>query len=140
TAQLHALRPLLRLGAGILLLVAVLILALGMTGHSPGLIGIGAALIVAGWLGMAIGANDIGNSLGPAVGSGAIGLAAGLTLVAAAEVAGAVLAGSPVTARLADGIVDTAQSGAGGATIMLSALVGAAMWITVATGAGLPVS
>lgn len=140
TAQIHALRPLLRLGAGILLLVAVLILALGMTGHSPALIGIGAALIVAGWLGMAIGANDIANSLGPAVGSGAIGLAAGLALVAAAEVAGAVLAGSPVTARLAEGIVDTAQSGAGGATIMLSALVAAAMWITIATGAGLPVS
>ena len=142
TAQIYALRPLLRLGAGILLLVAVLILALGMTGRSPGLIGIGAALIVGGWLGLAIGANDIANSLGPAVGSGAIGLGAGLALVASAEIAGAVLAGSPVAARLAEGIVDTAQSGMGGqgALIMLSALVAAAMWITVATGAGLPVS
>lgn len=142
SAQVHAIRPVLQLGAGILLLVALVILAIGLTGREPGLIGIGAALVVAGWLGLAIGANDIANSLGPAVGSGAIGLTGGLALVALAEVAGAVLAGSPVTARLAEGIFDTAQlaSGVQAQLVMLSALIAAAMWITIATGARLPVS
>lgn len=142
TAQSYALRPVLRLGAGILLLVALALLVLGLTGRQPGMMGLGAALVVAGWLGLAIGANDIANSLGPAVGSGAVGLGAGLALVALAEVAGAVLAGSPVTMRLAEGIFDTAMlaSGLQAQLVMLSALVAAAAWITLATGAGLPVS
>lgn len=142
SAQFHAVRPVLRLGAGILLGVALIFLALGVTGQQPGLIAIGAGAIVAGWLGLSIGANDIANSLGPAVGAGAIAIGPGLILVGLAEIAGATLAGHAVTHRLADGIVQIAvlESGARGQVMMLAALIGAAAWITIATGASLPVS
>ncbi|MCZ0963025.1 inorganic phosphate transporter [Paracoccus benzoatiresistens] len=141
SAQFHAIRPVLRLGAAILLAVSLIFLALGVTGQQPGLVAIGVGFIVAGWLGLSIGANDIANSLGPAVGAGAIAIGPGLALVALAEIAGAMLAGHAVTHRLAEGIVDTAVlSGAGGQIVMLAALIAAAGWITVATGANLPVS
>ncbi|MFC3630572.1 inorganic phosphate transporter [Paracoccus angustae] len=141
SAQFHALRPVLQLGAGILLAVSLIFLALGVTGHQPGLIAVGAGFIVAGWLGLSIGANDIANSLGPAVGAGAIAIGPGLALVGLAEIAGAALAGHAVTYRLAEGIVDTAVlTGEAGQIVMLAALIAAAGWITIATGANLPVS
>ncbi|RNF33031.1 inorganic phosphate transporter [Paracoccus methylarcula] len=142
TAQIHAFRPVLRLGLAILLCVAVLILSMGMMGRDPGFVGVGAGLIVACWLGLAIGSNDVANSLGPAVGAGAIGLLPGLALVALAEIAGASLAGGAVTHRLAGGIFDAGFIASAGQEqmLMLAALIGAASWITLASGAGLPVS
>lgn len=150
SAQRHAFRPVWRLGLAMLLLVLGLVLAMGLAGGAGGggagfaaqtRTGLAAALIVAGWLGIAIGANDVANSLGPAVGAGAIGLMPGLVLVALAEIAGASLAGGAVSDRLASGILRGAELASGaGPLIMLSALLGAACWITIATGAGLPVS
>lgn len=141
-AQFHAVRPVLRLGSVILLGVALLFLALALTGRQPGLVAIGAGFLVAGWLGLSIGANDIANSLGPAVGAGAIAIGPGLLLVGLAEIAGAVLAGHVVAHRLAGGIVDPGvlENAAQGQVMMLAALIGAAAWITVATAASLPVS
>lgn len=142
TARFHAVRPILRMGAVILLGIGVLFLALGLTGRQPGLVASGAGFLVAGWLGLSIGANDIANSLGPAVGAGAIALGPGLVLVGLAEIAGAVLAGQAVTSRLAGGIVDPAglDSAAQAQVMMLGALIAAAAWITTATAASLPVS
>lgn len=144
-AQLYAIRPVWRLGVAVLLLAAGLILAIGLSGGDSRLVAPGAGLIVAGWLGLSIGANDIANSLGPAVGAGAVRLVPGLVLVALAGIAGASLAGEAVAQRLASGIVDVAWTGGGagaaeGQMVMLSALIGAAVWITIATGANLPVS
>ena len=141
-AQLRAFRPVLWLGVGALFCVAVLILVMGVFGENAHHAGLGAGLIVACWLGLAIGSNDVANSLGPAVGARAIGLVPGLIIVAIAEVAGASLAGGEVTYRLAEGIF-SAQAEATrmqAQMLMLSALIGAALWITVATIAGLPVS
>lgn len=141
TARFHLSRPVLRLGAGILVGVALILLALGLTGRQPGLVVMGAGLLVGGWLGLSIGANDVANVLGPAVGAGAVALGPGLALVALAEVAGAVMAGRAVADRLALGIVDQTLLAAGSAPVMmLAALIAAAGWITLATGAGLPVS
>lgn len=142
TAQVYAFRPVLRLGLAILLCVAVLILSMAVLGRDPGFVGVSAGLIVACWLGLAIGSNDVANSLGPAVGAGAIGLLPGLILVALAEIAGASLAGGAVTHRLAGGIFEAGflVSAKQEQMLMLSALIGAASWITLASGAGLPVS
>lgn len=141
-AQMQAFRPMLRLGAVILICSAVLIVILGLTGSRSDVIGLGVGLLVAGWLGLAIGSNDVANSLGPAVGAGAIGLIPGLLLVAVSEIAGAVLAGDPVSRRLAEGIFDIGMVGGAGQlqVMMVAALIGAAAWISFATGAGLPVS
>ncbi|MFC0200015.1 inorganic phosphate transporter [Paracoccus rhizosphaerae] len=141
-AQMHAFRPVWRLGLTVLGVVGALMLVLALSGASPGLLAVGSGLVVAAWLGMAIGANDVANSLGPAVGAGAIRLVPGLALVAVAGIAGAVLAGDAVSERLAGGIVRLAPLAGGtrASMAMLAALVGAASWITLATGIGLPVS
>ncbi|MFN3277405.1 MAG: inorganic phosphate transporter [Paracoccus hibiscisoli] len=141
-AQMHAFRPVWRLGLLVLALVGGLLVAMAVSGAAPGVLAIGAGLVVAAWLGMAIGANDVANSLGPAVGAGAIGLLPGLALVALAGVAGAVLAGGAVSARLAAGIVQLAPvaDDPRAPLVMVAALVAAAIWITMATGIGLPVS
>ncbi|WP_410219355.1 inorganic phosphate transporter [Paracoccus sp. (in: a-proteobacteria)] len=141
-AQMHAFQPVWRLGLGVLALVGALLLVLALSGAASGTLAIGAGLIVAAWLGIAIGSNDVANSLGPAVGAGAISLLPGLILVAVAGLAGAMLAGDAVTSRLADGIVQVAPSisGSRGQLLMVAALIGAATWITLATGIGLPVS
>lgn len=142
TAQIHAFRPVWWLGLGVLLFTAALIVVIGLTGHNPQMAALGVGLVVAGWLGISIGANDVANALGPAVGAGAIRLLPGLLMVGAAQIAGATLAGGEVTHRLASGIFDpTMLETAGRAQlVMLSAILSAAMWITVATGARLPVS
>ena len=141
-AQNQAFRPVWRLGLVALSCVLVLILLMAGLGLEPHSTGLGAGLIVACWLGLAIGSNDVANSLGPAVGAGAISLVPGLILVALAEIAGASLAGGAVTHRLADGIFESQYlaSRLEAQMLMVAALIGAAFWITLATGAGLPVS
>lgn len=142
TAQMFAFRPLLRLGLAMLSGVAVLIAVMAQTGGNPGTLSLGAGLVVACWVGLAIGANDVANSLGPAVGAGAIALLPGLIIVAIAELAGASVAGGPVTSRIATGIFDAGFLTSDGQeqTLMVAALIAAAIWITLATGMGLPVS
>lgn len=141
-AQHYAFQPVWRLGLSLLLLVAGLVLLMGLTGVADNLVGLGAGLLVAGWLGLSIGSNDVSNSLGPAYGAGAIGLVPGLIIIAIAQVAGASLAGEQVTERLATGILEVSElpSPISAQLVMLAALMGAATWITIATGIGLPVS
>lgn len=141
-AQLHAFRPVWRLGLSVLALVGGLLVFLALSGAAPGVLATGAGLIVAAWLGVAIGSNDVANSLGPAVGAGAVPLLPGLVLVAVAGLLGAFLAGGAVSDRLAGGIIDLAplNQGIRGPMVMVAALIGAASWITLATGIGLPVS
>ncbi|MDB6177114.1 inorganic phosphate transporter [Paracoccus sp. Z330] len=141
-AQRYAFRPVWWLGLGSLALVLGIFLSVGIAGTHASTIGLGAGLIVAGWLGLAIGSNDVANSLGPAVGAGAIGLLPGLIMVAIAEIGGASLAGGAVTTRLASGLFDFEglTTGPAAPIAMLSALIATAIWITAATGIGLPVS
>ncbi|MDO5647603.1 inorganic phosphate transporter [Paracoccus sp. (in: a-proteobacteria)] len=141
SAQRSAFRPVGRLGLGMLAIVGVLILTVGLLGGQTQAVMLGAGILVAAWLGVSIGANDVANSLGPAFGARAVGLGVGLVLVAVAEIAGAVLAGQSVTLRLT-GLFDAARlvSGEQAQIVMLAALIGAASWITLATGIGLPVS
>lgn len=141
-AQMHAFRPVWRLGMVVLALVGVLMGLLALSGAAPGVLALGAGLVVAAWLGIAIGSNDVANSLGPAVGAGAVGVLPGLMLVAVAGIAGAVLAGGAVSDRLAGGIIGLTPviDGARAPMVMVAALIAAAMWITLASGIGLPVS
>ena len=93
------------------------------------------------FLALSIGANDTANAMGPAVGAGAISMRAGLALVAVAEIAGALTAGARVSATLTSDILPAAGAGrADAAAVMLAAMIAAAIWITLATWAGAPVS
>lgn len=140
-AIMQSARPLLRLGIALIFVAAA---AMAATGHFTGQPGIGimtASMAVAAWLALSIGANDVANSLGPAVGAGAIGMTRGLLLVAGMGIIGAVLAGDHVTATLSRGLVArTMDQGEPTARMMLAALLAAGIWISLATWAGAPVS
>lgn len=100
--------------------------------------------LVAFCLSAALGANDVANSLGTAVGTGAIKVHQALAIGAVMEFAGAVLFGSTVTQTISSGVVSVgAASIASPVSYMLgmcSVLVGCTVWMAAATRFGLPVS
>ena len=140
-AVMQSARPLLRLGIALIFVIAAALTATGFFADQPAIIIVATGMAVAAYLALSIGANDVSNSLGPAVGAGAIGMTTGLVLVAGMEVLGAVLAGDAVTATLTEGLVgSTLGQGEATARMMLAALLAAGIWISLATWANAPVS
>ncbi|HRU04900.1 MAG TPA: inorganic phosphate transporter, partial [Candidatus Brocadiia bacterium] len=91
----------------------------------------------------AIGANDVANSMGVAVGSKSLSLAQAILLAAIFEFAGCILAGADVTSTVSKGIVDPARFASCPERFvvgMTCALLACALWIHLATWLGLPVS
>ena len=90
-----------------------------------------------------IGGNDVANSFGTSVGAGTLSMKQALMVAAIFEVSGAVIAGGDVTETVRSGIVDLdafSVQPLDFAFIMMSALLGAALWLLVATKMGWPVS
>ncbi len=101
------------------------------------------ACIFAMYMAWNIGANDVANSMAPAIGSGVVSLKKAIWIAAIAEFAGAVLVGSSVTDTIRKGIVDPAIFQGNPEQFVLgmtAALLGAALWLHAATIMGLPVS
>ncbi len=65
-------------------------------GAQPGSIFIVVAAMLGGYMALNIGANDVANNIGPAVGSRALSLAGALVIAAVFESAGALIAGGDV--------------------------------------------
>ena len=116
--------------------------ALGYTG--TGSWGILITTIVVGlFMAFNIGGNDVANSFGTSVGAGTLTMKQALVVAAVFEVSGAVLAGGSVTETVRSGIVDLDQMQVDAPAftyIMMSALLGAAVWLLLATRMGWPVS
>ena len=90
-----------------------------------------------------IGGNDVANSFGTSVGAGTLTMKQALIIAAIFEVSGAVLAGGEVTETVRSDIVDLNAidlQPMDFVFIMMSALLGAAIWLLVATRMGWPVS
>ena len=90
-----------------------------------------------------IGANDVANAMGTSVGSGAITVKQAIIIAAIFEFSGAFIAGGNVTSTIRKGIVDpTAIAGQPEILVfgMLAALLAAAVWLTIASTRGWPVS
>jgi inorganic phosphate transporter, PiT family len=100
------------------------------------------AAILGGYMALNIGANDVANNVGPAVGSRAMTLMTALLIAAVFESAGALIAGGDVISTISKGIIDPAQVPDSNIFIMamMAALVAAALWVNVATVLGAPVS
>jgi PiT family inorganic phosphate transporter len=112
----------------------------GEGASSPAAWMLAAAATVGVYMAMNIGANDVANNMGPAVGSGTLSLGAALALAALAETLGALVAGGEVVGTIQHGIVDTAQQAMRTPWPMLTALLAAALWLNLATALGAPVS
>lgn len=139
SAGRRATRPIRRLILPLMLaLLAVLLTSMAGIATAPQV-----ALIVglagAVYLGVAVGASEVANSLGPPVAANALKMTFGLALIAVAQLAGAVLAGGQVTQTVSSGLVDFAPDGTT-ARIMAAALIGAALWVTLVHWARAPVS
>ncbi|MCR9215146.1 MAG: inorganic phosphate transporter [Proteobacteria bacterium] len=100
------------------------------------------AAIIGGYMALNIGANDVANNVGPAVGSRALTMVGALIIAAIFEAAGAVLAGGDVVSTIKKGIIDPNSMASGEVFIwaMMSALFAAALWVNIATWIGAPVS
>lgn len=100
------------------------------------------AAILGGYMALNIGANDVANNVGPAVGSRALTLVGALVIAAIFESAGALIAGGEVVKTISKGIIDPAQVPDSDTFIwaMMAALVSSAVWVNLATVIGAPVS
>ena len=100
------------------------------------------AAMIGGYMAINIGANDVANNVGPAVGSKAMSLGLALVIAAVFEAAGALIAGGDVVDTIRSGIINPALVPSGDTFIwlMMSALLAGAMWLNIATAIGAPVS
>ncbi|WCL54434.1 inorganic phosphate transporter [Gimibacter soli] len=101
-----------------------------------------AAAVIGAYMAMNIGANDVANNVGPAVGSKALTMAGALVIAAVFEAAGALLAGGDVVSTISKDIISPTAFADGITFIwaMMAALLAAALWLNLATWLGAPVS
>jgi len=94
------------------------------------------------YMAMNIGANDVANNVGPAVGSKALTMFWAIVIAAVFEASGALLAGGEVVKTIKKGIIDPGMIENPEIFIwaMSAALLSAAIWLNLATSVGAPVS
>ena len=128
-----------RLGVAVLFIVGIM-LYVGSRGEVSNMLII--ASIIGGYMAINIGANDVANNVGPAVGSRALTLAGAIAIAAIFESAGALIAGGDVVSTIKKGIIDPANINDTDVFIwlMMAALLAAALWLNLATAIGAPVS
>ncbi|MDG1936026.1 MAG: inorganic phosphate transporter [Paracoccaceae bacterium] len=100
------------------------------------------AAIFGGYMALNIGANDVANNMGPAVGANALTMGGAILIAAAAESAGALLAGGDVVSTISKSIIDPTSIADSEIFIwaMMAALISSALWVNLATFFGAPVS
>ena len=103
---------------------------------------LGFAAIVGGYMALNIGANDVANNMGPAVGSKALTMTGAIIIAAICEILGALIAGGEVVGTVSKGIISADAIGDSSqfVTLMLAALISGAIWLNIATVIGAPVS
>ncbi len=111
-------------------------------GSAPSGVLIVAAAVIGAYMALTIGANDVANNVGPAVGARALTMTGALLIAAVFESAGALIAGGEVVETISKGLVDPAVVPDGGVFIwiMMSALLASAVWVHLATLLNAPVS
>lgn len=135
-------RSLVRPAAGLIFLVLAGLLASLYVGNSPGAIGIIAGAALGAYMAINIGANDVTNNVGAAVGAKAMTMMQALVIAAIFDAAGALLAGGEVVKTISSGIVQSAEIPSGDVfiSVMLAALLAAALSVNIATWLNAPVS
>ncbi|ANT62778.1 inorganic phosphate transporter [Salipiger sp. CCB-MM3] len=142
SASLYTARPLVGLGVSLVFIALMALLAGLVAGATPGTMIIVVAAAFGAYMALNIGANDVANNMGPAVGSNALSMAGAIAIAAICESAGALLAGGDVVSTISKGIIDPTSLDHGGLFVqaMLAALLSAALWVNLATWIGAPVS
>jgi PiT family inorganic phosphate transporter len=132
-----------RLGFALFFLVAVLVYSFVTTGQVNNNMFLAIAALFGAYMAMNIGANDVANNVGPAVGSKALTMFGAIVIAAIFEASGALIAGGDVVKTIKKGIIDIAAfDGDVNSFIwaMMAALLAAAAWLNFATYVKAPVS
>jgi len=132
-----------RLGAALFFMVAVLSYSFLSTGSIPNNMFLAIAALFGAYMAMNIGANDVANNVGPAVGSKALTMTGAIVIAAIFEASGALIAGGDVVKTIKKGIIDISAFGGNTDSFiwaMMAALLAAAVWLNFATMAKAPVS
>jgi len=132
-----------RLGFALFFMVAVLTYSVLSTGGITNNMFLAIAALFGAYMAMNIGANDVANNVGPAVGSKALTMGGAIVIAAIFEAAGALIAGGDVVNTIKKGIIDIDAFGGNTDSFiwaMMAALLAAALWLNFATMAKAPVS
>lgn len=129
-----------RLGLALLFVLGVILYTYLNYGHFSLTLVIAAT--IGAYMAMNIGANDVANNVGPAVGSKAMTLTTAIIIAAIFEAAGALIAGGEVVSTIKGGIIsiESVQDVDTFIWLMMAALLSAAVWLNIATAIGAPVS
>lgn len=135
-------KELLRIGVALLFMIGIMLFISTRGVDTPGHIMLMIAALIGGYMAMNIGANDVANNVGPAVGSKALTLTGAIIIAAIFEASGALIAGGDVVTTIKKGIIDPALIADSDTFIwlMLAALLAGAIWLNIATALGAPVS
>lgn len=135
-------KPTVALGISFVFILVCGLAALGLTGQGHGTAIIVAAAVFGAYMALNIGANDVANNMGPAVGANALSMGGALVIAAVFETAGALIAGGDVVTTISGGIVAPEAVADPNTFIwaMMAALIASALWLNLATWLGAPVS
>ena len=131
-----------RIGVAFLFFILILMFAGSSFADISGGYMLISAAMIGGYMAMNIGANDVANNVGPAVGSKALTLTGAILIAAIFEAAGALIAGGDVVSTIKKGIIDPSLINDTQMFIwlMMAALLAGAVWLNIATAVGAPVS
>lgn len=131
-----------RLGMALLFIVGIMLYSSSFIDDVPGGVMLIVAAMIGGYMAINIGANDVANNVGPAVGSKALSLTGAIIIAAVFEASGALIAGGEVVGTIKKGIIDPALINDTDTFIwvMMAALLAGAVWLNIATAMGAPVS
>ena len=132
-----------RLGFALFFMIGVLTFSFLSNGGIPNNMFLAVATLIGAYMAMNIGANDVANNVGPAVGSKAMTMSMAIIIAAIFEASGALIAGGEVVKTIKKGIIDISAFGGNADPFiwaMMAALLAAALWLNFATMMRAPVS
>ncbi len=132
-----------RLGFALFFMIGVLTWSFLSNGGISNNMFLAVAALIGAYMAMNIGANDVANNVGPAVGSKALTMTTAIIIAAVFEAAGAIIAGGEVVKTIKKGIIDISAFGGNADPFiwaMMAALLAAALWLNFATMMKAPVS
>lgn len=132
-----------RIGMALLFMAMALVYSYNVSGDAGSSLFLAIATVFGAYMAMNIGANDVANNVGPAVGSKALTMGGAIVIAVIFEASGAIIAGGDVVSTIKKGIINI--DGFQGDSdrfiwAMMAALLAAALWLNLATFARAPVS
>lgn len=131
-----------RLGICIIFVALTMIFSDAMSRGAENSVMLVVAAMIGAYMAMNIGANDVANNVGPAVGARALTLTGAILIAAIFEGAGAIIAGGEVVGTIRKGIISPSviEDSQNFIWMMMAALLAGALWLNIATYKGMPVS